>query len=351
MGNYYIGFKALFKKLNIDFSPPPPITKRTVELGAKFSPEFACLPFKINLGNLIEALDEGCDVLFQSGARGACRYGSYLDLQEEILKDLGFKFSMHRLFDTSGLFNSWRVLRRLNPKLTPLRVWEAIMIALAKIKTIDRFEDLLRRKSAYIENKKELIDLEKKYLEDIDRIEKIRGLRGLEREFEIKLKRMTQPNKNPVKVGIIGELYVVMEPQSNMELEKHLMEMGVELIRPLCLWGMVKEFLSFGFSKRYYLKIAKPYLEFDCCAHSNISVAEAILFAKDNIDGIIHVKPHACMPEVTAMSALYRVSKDYNIPILFLSFDEHTSSVGVKTRIEAFVELLKRRREARCTLV
>ena len=80
-------------------------------------------------------------------------------------------------------------------------------------------------------------------------------------------------------------------------------------------------------------------------------MAEAIIFAKEGFNGVIHIKPHACMPEVTAMSALYRVSKDYNIPILFFSFDEHTSSVGVRTRLEAFVELLKRRGEKKCISV
>jgi len=50
------------------------------------------------------------------------------------------------------------------------------------------------------------------------------------------------------------------------------------------------------------------------------------------------------MPEVSVRPILAAISKDKNIPILELSFDEHTSPVGVTTRLEAFVDILNGRR-------
>jgi predicted nucleotide-binding protein (sugar kinase/HSP70/actin superfamily) len=344
MGNYYIGFEAFFRCVEIDFFPAPPITKRTVELGTRYSPEFACFPFKVNLGNLIEALEVGADILFQSGGRGACRYGSYFDLQKEILKELGFNYSIYRLFATSNISESWGVLKKLNPKLNFKRLLKAIWITLAKIRTIDRLEDCIRRRAAYIEDKKELQRLKDEYLKIIRNTDNSGELKAIAKDFENRIKKKMDLSKNLLKVGIVGELYVVMEPYSNLELERQLTELDVEVIRPLCLSSILKEFLFFGFPRIHYLKTARPYLRFDCCAHSNVSVAETIIFAKEGIDGVIHIKPHACMPEVTAMSALYRVSRDYNIPLLFFSFDEHSTSVGVRTRLEAFVELVKRRK-------
>ena len=41
----------------------PPATKRTTELGSRYSPDYACAPFKHSLGSLIEALEAGADVL------------------------------------------------------------------------------------------------------------------------------------------------------------------------------------------------------------------------------------------------------------------------------------------------
>jgi predicted nucleotide-binding protein (sugar kinase/HSP70/actin superfamily) len=347
-----VGFQSLFRNLEIDFLPPPPITKRTMELGARFSPEFVCLPFKINLGNFIEALNLGADVLFQSGGRGACRYGSYLEVQERILRDLGFNFTMTRLFDATNLKETWRVLKRLNPAVSVSRLYGAARITFAKIWAIDRIEDSVRRMRCRFSDHMQVDRLQEEFLARIDRAETRTELRKLVLEFEQRMNNTQQNSgEEPLKIGIVGELYVVMEPFSNMNLEKQLGQMNVEVVRPLCLSGMLKDFFYFGAYHRRCIKIAKPYLRFNCCAHSNVSVAEAIIFAKDGFDGLIHVKPHACMPEVTAMAAIRRVSKDHSFPALSFSFDEHTSEVGVRTRLEAFVELLRRRRQKKCTLV
>jgi len=89
MGSYYIAFKALSENLGLEVVVPPPITSKTLELGYKHSPEFACLPFKVNLGNFIESLNkERVDILLQSGTLGPCRFGYYGALHRKILEDL-----------------------------------------------------------------------------------------------------------------------------------------------------------------------------------------------------------------------------------------------------------------------
>jgi benzoyl-CoA reductase/2-hydroxyglutaryl-CoA dehydratase subunit BcrC/BadD/HgdB len=50
------------------------------------------------------------------------------------------------------------------------------------------------------------------------------------------------------------------------------------------------------------------------------------------------------MPEVSAMSALQRISRETSFPILFLSFDAQTSETGVLTRLEAFCDMLQLRK-------
>lgn len=91
LGDYYIPIRFLLKKLTKhQVIESPPITKKTIELGTKFSPEFVCIPFKYNLGNFIEALENGATIILQAG--GGCRYGYYAEVQEKILKDLGYDF-------------------------------------------------------------------------------------------------------------------------------------------------------------------------------------------------------------------------------------------------------------------
>lgn len=54
---------------------PPPITRRTIQLGAAASPDTVCMPYKTLMGSMIEALENGAEVLVMSG--GDCRLGYF----------------------------------------------------------------------------------------------------------------------------------------------------------------------------------------------------------------------------------------------------------------------------------
>ena len=98
MGNAYIPIKALLAGLKLDVVPPLPITKRTMELGIKYSPEFACLPLKISVGSFIEALEQGADTVLMAGGWGPCRFGYYAQVERDL--------------KGPGLFIPYGVLRR-----------------------------------------------------------------------------------------------------------------------------------------------------------------------------------------------------------------------------------------------
>jgi len=341
MGNYYIAFKALLENLGLEAVVPPPITSRTIELGCKHSPEFACFPFKVNLGNFIESLDQGgVDILLQSGTLGACRYGYYGAVHRKILEDLGYKFKLIKPFGDYRARTVYRNFKSLKKELTGLKILHAFRICWAKIKTIDEIEHLVRKIRAYEINKGETKKIHQEFLKQLDKAVTISEIKLVRQNF---LKRFDGIKKDLTKkrlrIGIVGELYVVMEPACNHNLEEQLQEMGVEVSRPLCLTELIRHGLHFE-SKKSLRKIARPYLQYEIGAHAIDSVAHTIIFAQEGFDGVIHLKPHACMPEVSAQSALYRVSRDYHIPVLFFSFDEHTSPAGIQTRLEAFVDLL-----------
>ena len=95
IGDYSYFVKPLIKNItNLKVQVAPPITKKTVEIGSKYSPDYVCLPFKYNLGNYIETLENGANILFQFG--GGCRYGNYAELQQTILKDLNYDFEFYQ---------------------------------------------------------------------------------------------------------------------------------------------------------------------------------------------------------------------------------------------------------------
>ena len=56
------------------------------------------------------------------------------------------------------------------------------------------------------------------------------------------------------------------------------------------------------------------------------------------IDGIIHISPFTCMPEIMSQNIFPAMREDCDIPILALVMDEQTGRAGYITRLEAFVE-------------
>ena len=68
-------------------------------------------------------------------------------------------------------------------------------------------------------------------------------------------------------------------------------------------------------------------------------------YLKDNnIDGLITVNSFGCGPDSLMIEKIVRKAKDYNKPLLCLTIDEHTGEAGFVTRLEAFVDMLYRKK-------
>ena len=138
--------------------PSPPITKKTIELGAKYSPDSVCLPFKYNLGNFIEALEKGANILFTAG--GGCRYRYYAEVTETILKDLNYEFEFFNLI-TDGKLKITKVykeFKKLNPSLSFFFFIHQLLYTLIFIWNMDKIDktiELILGKKAF----KEINDL------------------------------------------------------------------------------------------------------------------------------------------------------------------------------------------------
>ena len=74
------------------------------------------------------------------------------------------------------------------------------------------------------------------------------------------------------------------------------------------------------------------------------TVGDTVFAAKNGIDGIVHIMPFSCMPEIVAQNILPKVSREEDIPVLELILDEQTGKAGNITRIEAFIDLVMRRK-------
>jgi len=354
MGNLYIPLKAMLEYLEIDVVAPPPSSKKTLNLGVKHGPEFACMPLKLNLGNFIEARERGADTIIMAGGCGPCRFGYYAQIEHAILRDIGCDMQLIVLEPPEK--NISELIFKMK-KITGSRSWwqviQAIRFGYRKALAVDETE----RTSFQIrprEAKPGATDHAfNEALALIDNAASPFELAEARKKAARIMAGVALKQDGPVvKIAVIGEIYTLLEPFSNHRLERHLGLLGAEVDRSIYLSEWVNDHLLFGLvkslrSSKDACASASPYLGHFVGGHGQETVGSAVNYALAGYDGIIQVYPFTCMPEIVAQSILPGVGSDYDIPILTLIMDEHTGDAGLQTRLEAFIDLLVRRKETR----
>ena len=345
LGDYFIPIKYLLTRLtNIKVVEAPPITKKTLELGNKYSPNDVCIPFKYNLGNFIEALDNGANILFQAG--GGCRYRYYAEVQETILKDLGYEFEFIKLVskDKIHIMELYHIFKNLNKDLSFFHFIHTFIMTLFFIYYMDKIDVIIRKRIGFEINKNSFKNLKQKMYKDYSKCNNLFQLTYYYFKYKNKFKKLPiNKPKNCLKVGIIGELYTSMEKFSSYFLEEQLAKMNIELKRYTDLSYLLWEKKLI---KKYMLFRTRKYCKYSLGADGLDNVYRTLLLSK-RYDGIIHTKPFGCTPEVGAIPIIKKVASDRNIPIIFFSYDCETSTEGITTRLEAFYDLISIRKESK----
>ncbi|NSW83838.1 MAG: CoA protein activase [Syntrophothermus sp.] len=351
MGYSYIAFKWLIENIGHECVVPPEPSKRTLDLGVRYAPEFACIPFKILLGTYLEVAEMGAELVITSGGVGPCRAGYYWVMHQNLLADLGvnlkvigFEPPLHHIGD---FWNKLKLVWKTGGKSFKEFI-RALHITWEKLKAIDDLEMLSFKVRPYEINRGETTRTLWKALEMIDQASTFQTIAEARNEGMLLLNSVSQdPSRDPLKVGIIGEIYVVLEPAANHYLQIMLGEAGVEIDRSIYITGYCGR-NTIRTPDRELFALARPYLnEAPIGGHGTNSIGETVLYARRGFDGVIQLAPFACIPEVVAKSILPRVSRELDIPVLTFFIDEQTGKAGIQTRIEAFIDLLQKRRERR----
>jgi predicted nucleotide-binding protein (sugar kinase/HSP70/actin superfamily) len=352
MANIAPAFRASMEMVGVSLIGPP-VTKRTVSLGTRYSPEFVCLPFKTILGTFIESLEMGADTLFMVTSSNACRMGYYSRVQEQILRDLGYKFKFLRYKSSDkGLIGVLRTIRRYTNYTPWPKVITAYRLGTAKLKALDDLDRKLNKDRPIEITKGQSDRIARQAIKDIDETVDLASLTEVVRQYSKDLDQVPKDMEAvPLKVGVIGEIYVIMEPMVNMNLEAEIGKLGAEVRRTKTTYfSEYTNFLSsylnvLNNEKKKLQKFAWPYLRRDVGGHGLESVGEKVRVAHQGYDGVVHVAPFTCMPEAIAQNVMLTTTED--IPVLTIVCDEQLGQAGLLTRIEAFVDLLEWRRKRR----
>ena len=340
LGDYCYFIKPFLENLtNLEVKMAPPITKKTIELGIKYSPDSICLPFKYNLGNYLEVLENGVNVLFQFG--GGCRYGNYAPLQEKILKDLGYNFEFYEFIKNgkTSFKSIYKTLKKINPEITKTKLLKELIIVMIKIMLFDKSDDYIRRRVS--KEKHNFKKIRSKFINDLKDKTNIFSIIYTYIKYMEKYRKV-RCKKPELKIGLIGELFTSMEPFSTYNLEEELKNRDISIKR----YTNVSYLLIY---KSLFKKIVKyrsrKYIKYHLGADATFNIHRTLSLKKKGYDGIIHTKPFGCTPEVGIIPILSKIANEENIPIMFLSFDTENESTGIKTRLEAFIDMLTMRKE------
>ncbi len=351
MGTVSYAWRAALRKLGVRAYIPPYTNKKTLSIGTKYAPEAICLPYKLILGNFVEALEGGADYVAMITSPGICRLGEYGQSIENVLKDLGYtdRYLEMSLYD--GFKGMYDFLSKANPGANLFAKLNAIYTVVKYIFALDRIATVLAYYRAREIKPGTAEKAFNKGLELIDKTSSIKELKAAEKETVKMIKETPIDEKRDVLyVDITGEIYIVLDPFSNQNINRELGKMGVQTRTSLTVSSFLKDAIIPKWLKKgethleRAFRLAKPYLMRDIGGDSLESISDVAYANERGIDGIIHISPFTCMPEIVSQNIFPTMRENCEIPILTLIMDEQSGKAGYITRLEAFTDLMRRRK-------
>jgi len=353
MGNAYIAVKVLLDELELDYYMPAVGDRKAFTSGIENSPEFMCLPFKTIMANFIDGLEHGADTILFGGGCGQCRLSYYGDLQKEILNSLGYKFNYINLALNHLTYKE--IITKFAPFIEGKSKAAVVRAVTHSAWTVFNVDGVYSKASYTRCREVNKGDTDKVMHHFEARVQSEQGFNNI-RNAIAEAKRGLRAiklnmNANPLKIGVIGEIFIASEPFVNLEIEKKLGNMGVEVQNSMSVSMWIKNHFINAILPIHRedpaIKAAQPYIHIeDIGGHGVNTVGNAELYSRQGLDGIVHIYPFTCMPEIIAQCAFSEIEKRHNVPIMTLIVDEMTGEAGYVTRLEAFVDMLEMRREA-----
>lgn len=160
--------------------------------------------------------------------------------------------------------------------------------------------------------------------------------KALKNAIEGKVLIETTSTSAPINVALVSHGYNIYDERACMKIFDKLEGMDVKVFTSLQLTDeqMEEGILSLGQHKYW--------------ANECEMTGTAGHYLKDNkIDGIITLNAFGCGPDSLMIERVTRKAKEAGKPLLSLTIDEHTGEAGFITRLEAFIDMLYRKKRSK----
>jgi len=317
---YFPFWKIFFEELGHEVVESSPTTRAIMDKGVKDTVSDACIPIKIYHGHVEDLIDR-VDYVFVPRLVSLRKFGDFgtetlcpkfLGLPDMLTASISGPLVMleARIDLKKGRFELFKVYRDLGERLgaNNLSIYKAFGRASRAQKNYERL-------------------LQKGILPEA----------AMQQVFEAGSTCSDEAGSfedNPLCLGVVGYPYTIYDPYINVGLLRLLTQAGVRVF--------TQDMLS-----QHQLNSQSSKLDKDLFWYFSNRVVQGALYYMDvqPVDGLIHITAFACGPDSIVDKFLEIEAKKRKIPYMSITIDEHTGEAGMRTRMEAFLDMLEYRRK------
>lgn len=309
---FYHGF---FSALGIKIILSDLTTKQTLSSGSALVVTETCLPIKIYVGHILNLLDKGVDKILvpsiQSIAPKIYNCSKIRGLPDLIRNVVKRDFTMiEATLDKSeknqGLYEF------LAETVAPFGITDEKLIkeaSKAGWRTYNNFHIMSKSGMSY--------------------------KKAMNYALQGKVFIESASEEHPISIALVAHGYNIYDDRASMKIIDKLEKMDV------------KVYTSLQLSKEQMMEGINALGENLYWANEYEMTGTAGHYLKDNkIDGIIALNAFGCGPDSLMVERITRKAKQFSKPVLHLTVDEQTGEAGFITRLEAFVDMLFRKKRA-----
>lgn len=313
-------WKTFLVEMGVEVETSPLTNKKILSAGARIAENDLCVPVKVFYGHC--AALRNCDALFiprvVSVEERAYTCPKFLGLPDMIA-------AVSKRMDLPPLLSP-----ALNQREKPSEFkWQLIHFAQEEF-GLSKLQAVAALEAARTEQKRFQDCLAK-------------GLKPFNLLPASRTDRVRKPQqrgkRQPKRIGLLGHPYNIYDGYITQNLAVRLEQMGTELIVPEMTdhHTLMKE--ATDVPKELYWSYEKE-------------IMGAVNHWTKNkmVDGIVYVLAFACGPDSMVQVLIEHRARELGVPMISLTIDEHSGAAGLVTRIEAFVDMLLRKRRPKAVM-
>ncbi|GBF22978.1 hypothetical protein tpqmel_0382 [Candidatus Gastranaerophilus sp. (ex Termes propinquus)] len=313
---YFPFFYGFFTHLGFEIILSDNTSKKILSQGSKLVVSETCLPVKIYVGHIINLVEKGAKCIFVPSIQSIAP----------------------KIYNCSKIRGLPDLIR--NVVKQDFILLEATYDMSDNVSFLDFLKETVR---PWIRDSKK-IEAAEKAGQVVNNNFNVMMQHGL--SYEDALKNATEgkvvipppKEEKPINVAVISHGYNIFDKQISMDIFKKLENMNARAYTAL---NLTQEQLEDG--------VVLLESEVYWANELEMTGAAGYYLNDQKIDGIITITAFGCGPDSLMIERMARKSKKFNKPILNLTVDEHTGEAGFITRVEAFCDMLFRRKRAQAS--